>query len=411
MRKARISVVLILFINSICLAAAHAAVKQNAVCTKVSQVVVVGGYKFTCIKINGKLVWSGGKKVKTMSTNTTPPPTTTPAIPQDPISIQIETLMKPAGGVSGVLLKSVKGATIANFNSDTKFEPASSIKVLIAYYAFTKISSGQLHLDDKIQAILADSPSICPNPTPNGHESVEVAIREMMQRSDNNRATELMEYLGVPTLNSFAKSIGLMNTSFNTTPEFPGFIPLGCALPYSTTNPETVHGNVSTLKDLTKIWELVSNLSEPYRNDFMRLTAGQEMAASQGYDFTGIWSDIVQIVKEEAPTSLSQAEVNSFIAELKSNSKGGSDVLCISTSGCTKGRWWLSMFSLTTIPTCLSTKIIQSDSYVWGYFIVKADTSSIIFDQNNSVSTAFLKVGAEPIRNLIHNSLSTWGNC
>lgn len=378
---------------------ASAAVKAGATCSKLGATAIVAGKKYMCVQSGKKLVWNKGL------TTAKPQPTPTG------VGTRILSILKPAGGVNGIYLKRVNGAIISNYEGSYAFEPASSLKTLISLYAFDLISKGKLKLADSIPSILNAPPSVCPNPNTNGNESVSNAIKQMMQFSDNNRTTALMEYFGVDELNNFAKTSGLNNTSFGTINEFPGFVPMGCVGKTIGSNPNTVHGNFSTLGDLTKLWELADSLQFPYRGQFMKLTAGKEMFEMTGSDFSGIWPSLENIVRQEAPFKISKKLVNDFIGRMQSNSKGGNDAVCISESGCSNVRWWLSIISLTKLPTCNANKKMSTKSFVWGYFVAKADSPSLEFSLDNPTVSAFLKVRAEPMREQIHTAIGNWAFC
>ena len=315
-------------------------------------------------------------------------------------------------GVTGIYVKEVAGAEINSLNSDYPFDPASSLKTLVALYAFNQIILGKVTLEQPIPSITSSNPHGCSKFKSNATETLQQAIKQMMQISDNDRTTALIKYFDVKKLNAFAKSIGLKKTTFKIVQVKPGFIPIGCIDPnFDQIDPKTVSGNYSTLRDLTKIWETASNLREPFRQQFMNLTAGREMFETEGYDYSGIWSEIVKISREEAPVDLSSTRVDQFLNLIHSNTKGGSNSLCYKTANCTNVRWWVSMINLTTIPYCSSHGGLSSRTYVWGYFSAKFTSNSAIYEEANPALTSFLRVKAEPLRALIRNSLNNWEFC
>jgi len=384
------------------LSTANAAIKPGISCKKLGEISGSPGPRYICIKSGNKLIWEKPVEVA-------PAPKVTPS---DPIAIRIDSLLSTRTGVSGVFLKEVNGLVISDFQGKYIFEPASSIKALVALYIFDLVKSGQKKLSDRFPTITSENPHGCPIPKTTGSESLQNAIEQMMQVSDNERTNALIMYLGVAKINSFAKTVGLKNTRLAVTSSFPGFNFMGCVIPANlSNNPVTVSGNTSTLHDLTKIWELASSLPSPYQEQFMKLTAGREMYEATGNDFTGIWPALIQIVKEESPTNLEATSIARFINEIRSNSKGGSAAVCFRTANCTTVRWWVSMVSLTRIPICLPDRSIGLKRYIWGYFNSGADSNSVDMNERNGATAGFSKVGAEPMREQIREALIDWAAC
>ena len=58
---------------------AHAAIKSGESCSKLGKTTVQSGYKYLCVKKNGKLVWGKATKVTSPKVETTPLPTATPS--------------------------------------------------------------------------------------------------------------------------------------------------------------------------------------------------------------------------------------------------------------------------------------------------------------------------------------------
>ena len=384
------------------LSTANAAVNPGSSCKKLGEISSTSGLKYICIKSGNKLVW--GKRAEVAPT--------TKVTPSDSIAIRIDSLLSSSTGVSGVFLKEVNGPVISDFQSKYIFEPASSIKTLVALYIFDLVKSGQRKLSDQFPSITSANPHGCPSPKTTGTESLGSAIEQMMQVSDNDRTDALIMYFGAAKINTFAKTVGLINTRLAVTSTFPGFNFMGCVIPANLNNdPVTVSGNTSTLQDLTKIWELASSLPSPYREQFMKLTAGREMYESTGNDFSGIWPALNEIVKEEAPTNLAATAITGFTNEMRSNTKGGSVSVCFKGANCTTVRWWVSMVSLTRIPICLPNESVTTKNYVWGYFNSGADSHSVDMNARNVATAGFSKVGAEPMREQIREALRSWAPC
>lgn len=389
--------------------------KAGAKCTKAGQTQTFKGVKYTCTKSGKKLTWRAGARPSTSSptptASPTPSPTPTPTAapqvtPNDPIALRVNQLIDPGTGTTGVYLREVGGKAIADFRSDFVLDPASSIKTLIALYAFKQKASGSVTLQTQIPKVVPSSG--CPTAQTNGTEDLETAIMKMMQLSDNDRTLELMLFFGVAPLNSFAKSLGLNSTGFRIVSEFPGFVIVGCGIRPIPAEPTVRSGNTTTLADMSKLWEQVNSLPSSDRAALLRLTAGREMFDTQGIDFTGIWPRLLQIVKEETPSTMSKASVTKFTDAMRSNSKGGSGSFCV--RDCALARWWVSMFGLTTIPTCQGGTTVPK-TFVWGYFVHGADSPSRVYEEKNPALTGFLRAGGEPMREQIRSALTDWQAC
>jgi len=379
-----------------------AAIRAGSGCSKEGITSVFASTTYRCIKSGKKLVWAKD------ASGATP----VPLIPTEQIAIRIENMLHTSTGISGVYLKQIDGAVISEIRSDYLFEPASSIKVLVALYIFSAAVRGEIKLSDSFPTIKSLDPEECPKPITNSTESFESATREMMQFSDNGRTDALVMFFGPQKINDYAKSIGLPNTQIQTTSSFPGFNLIGCVASKNINdNPITVDGNTSNLQELGKVWELANALPDPFRAQFMRLTAGREMFETTGKDFTGIWPSLINIVKQEAPSGMSPNMISNFISQMRSNSKGGSYSRCFKTPNCTTVRSWRSMVSLSSIPYCLSKNSASSRSFVWGYFSAGVDSNSAEKNSKNISWATFSKLDAEPVREQIRIALLNWSAC
>lgn len=390
-----------------------ASIKPGSSCPKLGSTKVLKGLKYTCIKSGKKSVWSKGveiKKVEAANPATgTPTPNPEPT-PSDAIAIRVNALINTGTGTSGIFLKEANGPTLSDFRGATPFEPASSIKALIALYAFERKAAGAVTMQTQIPKVTTSNPKGCPVAETAGTETLETAIRQMMRVSDNDRTLSLMLYFGVSQLNAYAKTLGLTKTSFNTISSSPGFTILGCVIKPIPADPKTVDGHFSTLADLTKVWEQANDLPAEDRQLFMSLTAGREMVDSEGYDFTGVTEALNKIAREEAPAILSSTALNKFLNNLRSNQKGGSYTVCYKTANCTTVRFWLSMVGLTTLPVCQSGTI-TSKRFVWGYYLSDADSNDTAIDTSNPATKGFVGARGEILREQIRASLANWSQC
>ena len=281
----------------------------------------------------------------------------------------------------GVYLQRMRGRVLAAENAKYAYEPASSIKPVIALYAITQLEKGRLRLSDKVRRIdESGGPDECPPTNFTGTEPLGTALQQMMEVSDNNRTDELMQYFGVAHLNAFAASLGMGHTMFHTSPDPPGFNVIGCLSYGYDPLPKSVDGNTMTLEDASKLWSAVAALPAPYADAFYELSAGRDMYNSQDYDFTGVWPAVTGIAFGEAPASLSATQTQEFIDHMTVSVKGGNYwvIDCPGTaSSCKEATWWVFAGS-ARIPGCSGSTMTHTP-YTWGYFVsdaVQAGSSS-----------------------------------
>jgi hypothetical protein len=320
-------------------------------------------------------------------------------------------ILSPAGGTQGVFLRQVGGSILASDNASFQFEPASSIKALIALYAMTQVEKGTLHLTTRIPMIdTSGGPDDCPPGTFKGTEPLGTALQEMMQVSDNNRTEELMEYFGVANLNAFATSLGLTDTHFHTSSNPPGFNVIGCLSYGYNPLPPTVDGNTMTLQDAATIWGDISNLPAPYADAVYELSAGRDMYNSEGYDFTGTWPILTSLAGQLAPSGLSSAQLASFEDRMTVSVKGGSyDVYDCTAGPSCEATWWVFAGN-AEIPSC-SGSSVQQNNYDWGYF-VNDSVGPYVSNADNTVGgTAFFDAEGQMLAAPIAEALAAWSSC
>jgi hypothetical protein len=323
-------------------------------------------------------------------------------------------ILAPAGGTHGVYLQRMRGRVLAAENAKYAYEPASSIKPVIALYAITQLEKGRLRLSDKVRKIdESGGPEDCPPSDFTGTEPLGTALQQMMEVSDNNRTDELMQYFGVAHLNAFAASLGMSHTTFHTSPTPPGFNVIGClSYPYDPL-PKTVDGNTMSLEDASKLWTAVAALPAPYADAFYELGAGRDMYNSQNYDFTGIWPSMTGIAFDEAPSGLSSLQTQQFIDHMTVSVKGGNYWVIDCPSGasrCKEATWWVFAGS-AQIPGCSGATMTHTP-YTWGYFISDAVQASSTSNPDDTVAgQAFYAASGQLLAAPITDGLAHWARC
>lgn len=318
-------------------------------------------------------------------------------------------ILAPANGTHGVYLKQAGGPVIAADNAGFVYEPASSIKPLIALYAITQVEHGTAQLTEQVPRIsTSGGPDDCPPSTFSGTESLGNAIQQMLQVSDNNRTDELMRFFGVTSLNNFAQSLGLTNTHFQTATSAPGFNVIGCLSYGYHPLPSTVDGNTMTLTDAATLWADIARLPAPYASTFDMLAAGRDMYNTQGYDFTGIWPAVTGIAQQEAP-GMSTARLTAFTDHMTLSVKGGSYQVYDCTGPCHEATWW-SFEGTAEIPACYHGQIRET-RYTWGYFINDATQPGNASPFNTVAGQAFSNAAGQVLAAPIAKGLAEWASC
>ena len=298
-----------------------------------------------------------------------------------------EMLRDGTDGTKGLYLKEVGGSVLANLEDSWVFEPASTIKVVLHLYAMHQVQNGAAHLTDLITTYVPPVGSSCPGNTPNGTESLDTALGEMMRHSDNTRAREISDTFGVNNIIGYAQSFGMNNTHINHI--------IGCGGPIP---------NQTTLDDLGLLYEDVANgtlLTPTNRSTFYSLMAGKAEYQLEGYDWTHLWdTDIPAIIDQEAPIGMSTDSKQAFLNQMDLAYKAGNYKIC--TNGpCTTYVDHISIMGWAQIPIC-SGSSAPTKQYEFGIFINNStsDTTS---------SATFNATKSELLREEIHAGLAS--NC
>jgi beta-lactamase family protein/polyglycine hydrolase-like protein len=283
-------------------------------------------------------------------------------------------------GETGLYLKQVNGNVQASLQANRVFEPASSIKILIALHAMRQVDAGLASLNQSVVVYAAPASGSCPTNTIIGTETMSNAILQMLESSDNERTKAMIDTFGFAAINQTASDVGLSGTQLNHYP--------GCGGPPA---------NEFTLADAGKIYEGIATASLITASSRDALYA--RMPAQAG-DFTGIASAVNAIIDAEAPGyGLTAAEISQFKSATKTHYKAGGYTLCPS-SPCLEYR---SVAGDAEIPMC-TRGLVGNRNYVWGIFIDGATSAAAA---NNTFNAA----KAEPLREPLRSSLSTWGAC
>lgn len=309
-------------------------------------------------------------------------------------------------------LRQVDGPTLASVNASYSFEPASSIKALVALYAITRVARGLAKLTDQVPQIdefggLED----CPLRRIVGTEPLGTAIREMMQRSDNNRTLELMQYFGVGALNAFAASLGLRDTRFGIVQGSPGFTPIGCERPWRGPRfPNTLTGNTMPLVDAAKLWSDVASLPALYSDELYQLSAGRDMYNDLGYDWDGIWPAVADVAQKVLPAKVGPLAFDSFVSDISVTYKGGEYEEWYCTRGPKCQATGFSREGIASISRCVGGRLEFAD-YLWGYFISRSVGRRIANANDTRAGEAMNAASGWVLAAVMRKDFSSWGHC
>jgi hypothetical protein len=283
-------------------------------------------------------------------------------------------------GATGLYLKQVGGAVQAALQEGRIFEPASSIKILIALHAMRQVDLGNASLSDQVVVYQPPASGSCPTNTVTGTESMGNAILLMLENSDNQRTKAMIDTFGFGAINLTADTLGLTGTNLNHYP--------GCGGPPA---------NQMTLEDAAVIYEGIADATLVSTSSRAALYA--RMPAQAG-DFTGIQGAVNAIVDAEAPAfGLNGTEISQFKSRMFTHYKAGGYTLC-SVSSCLEYR---SVAGSAEIPSCFRG-VVGEREYVWGIFIDGATSA-------NAANNTFNAAKAEPLREPIRSALSGWAPC
>jgi hypothetical protein len=281
------------------------------------------------------------------------------------------------GGAYGLRLKRIGGATLASLQADRPFYPASTVKTMVHAHAMRMVDGGMDLFSTQTTKYTNGAESCSDNHA--GHtsgvvESLDVALRKMMEQSDNQSTNALQELLGSGSavwgrafINATAHGVLDMSSDSQLAHK------LGCGGPSN--NP----ANSLTLLDLGSLYEHVATdlFTDPTNRDrfYERMLNGR--------------GDIDTVIDEEAVAlGLSGAVVSSFKSNTRTAAKAGSY-----TTGA--GVDYLSIGGWVSLPTLRGAR-----EYTFGLFIDEADSITADF----SIWTA----RAELLRDEIRSALSSY---
>jgi len=214
-----------------------------------------------------------------------------------------DAMHKRSDGVMGTYLRRVPavGASynLAYINADTRFEPASTLKMLHHVHAMRQVySSSSWYLSKSITVRHAGS---CPSSTTPYSKSLELVLEGMMRASNNSYTRTITDLWGMSALNNTATALGMLDTRVNHH--------IGCGAP----------ANYSTLVDFGKLHEkVIKGYLGAQRSNFYSIMANGFYGSyyAQGY--------LKSVIDQEAvKAGLTTAQRSSFVAAMQVTGKKG----------------------------------------------------------------------------------------
>jgi hypothetical protein len=286
-------------------------------------------------------------------------------------------------GASGLYLKAVNGPVLANLQETRIFEPASTIKILIALHAFRQIDANLASLGENIVRYAPPATGSCPTKNVIGTDFLGNAILAMLENSDNDRTEGIVDTFGLANINQTAANLGLTGTHINHV--------IGCGGPPA---------NQFTLADAGNIYEGIVNGTLMSSTDLPDLYA--RMPANAG-DFTGTQNAVLAIVDQEAAAvGLNAVQVSQYKSRIQTHYKAGG--YSVWSNSANQYLQYVSISGVAEVPQCVPRFGVGKKNYVWGIFIDGAKNA-------NNANSTFVAAQAEPLREPIRSALSTWSGC
>src|SRR6266568_3860564 len=302
-----------------------------------------------------------------------------------------------AGGYHGAyFISSASGATpVVAANSDFRYEPASSIKVLYLLYTLRQGVS----LNSPITYYWTDSntpkPDGCPANVPetpaNAHQTtIGNALTGMIQSSNNVYTRAFALRWGLGPVQAMAAGLGMSSTRLSQ--------------PYIGCGFGAVPGGVRnelTLADAARLYTAVDNgtaLSGTARLTFFYILVGGLRSASDPWG---------QVVTQEAASLGKSAIVPQFLAQLNVRWKAGSYTICLTNDGCVPYKLDISLTGWMSIPFRQHGQL-AARPFEFGDFANDLPMSCSNCTAAQNASNLLQGVAAEAARSTLRQALMTW---
>jgi len=289
----------------------------------------------------------------------------------------LDLLQDNTDGTVGVYLKQVGGPVRDAFNETTIFEGASTNKTMIHVHAMLQIQNGSATLSEMIP-VATDLSGSCPQGTGIVMESLEDALRLMMQASDNARTQAVRDRFGDVNINATVQALGMTDSLLNAMQT------LGCgadALQFP---------NQLTAVDLGTLYEQVLT-------GFLDPATRQEMFDLMLNETNSFY--VNALINEEAlAAGLTAAETLQFKSQIHMAHKGGSYTL-VPSQGPTQE--YRSLAGYIELPYACEG---ESRQFTYTAFV---DNATSLDTQGTGTDLDIFRVAGELLRLLIPEALES----
>ncbi len=285
---------------------------------------------------------------------------------------------------------SPRSPTVAH-NSNFRYEPASSIKVLYLLYTLRQGMDLTSNITYHWPNATTPDSNVCP-PDVNDESAanarsvnVEEALRGMMRESNNVYTRAFARRWGLPNVQQYARSIGLTNTHLEQ-----GFI--GCPFRGGVRNQ-------FTLQDAGALYAGVDRgvlLSGASRTKFFEILQGGRPDANNPFE---------DVVNEEATRLGKTAAVPQFLARMNVRSKGGRYRLSLAND-CSVHKRHRSVSGWVSVPFRSTDRTFVFGSFVNDLFLPCACSDTCA--ANTNADAEAMRNVAEAARSTINSALASW---
>ena len=324
-------------------------------------------------------------------------------------------------GQWGFYAKRVGGQQLVGLNHDTKFEPASMIKILHAVHMLRDVQLNSPTINtgvtwythpafparypgdfgyrrssgtsDKDRCSYNDSGSLLTSNTYS--DPMGTIIQQMMVYSDNRTTDAVVRRYNFDALNQTRSLAGMTNSDLNHR--------IGCP---ALSSPQPSEPNVLTLVDAGKIYEGVQKgtlLNGPHRTMLYDRMWGWDSPSG------GLRT---MILKEAADAGLTTTEQSQFANGIHRRAKGGGYGSC-RNQACTQQRTISTDGGIVFVPVKGRGGVVVDRAYVHGRWMDTHDTYNCTSSDYKNVcapalNTFTAKIDLEVMRTIVRDALKTW---
>jgi hypothetical protein len=329
-----------------------------------------------------------------------------------------------AKGQWGFYAKRVGGQQLIGLNHDTRFEPASMIKILHAVHMLRDVQNNAptintnvtwyahpnyparypsdfgyddkgLTVHDKNVCAYSETGTLLTGRTYS--DPMGTLLQQMMVYSDNRTTDAVVRRYGFDALNQTRTLAGMTNSDLNHR--------IGCQ---NAASPQPWEDNWLTLVDAGKMYEGIQNgtlLDSTHREMLYDRMWGWDSPSGQLR---------TMILKEAAAAGLTAAQQTAFADRIHRRAKGGSYGFCLNDA-CTQLRNISTDGGVVWVPVKGRGGLIVDRAYVHGRFMDTHDTytcmSSDYSDVCQPALSAFTqKLDLEVFRTIVRDALKTYAS-